>query len=104
MNDSSSNRVRTAIRINIFIKFASIIHCHYTTWLYGDCMDSTQLKIQFEDRILPLLTPDEVFEKANHLLLERLSEDKRFEKKPTTLREELMGEYEPRWRVATCWL
>jgi hypothetical protein len=64
-------------------------------------MDATQLRIPFEDRILPLLTPDEIFEKANYLLLERLSEDKRFEKKPATSRDELLGEYFSMW-ANTC--
>lgn len=58
---------------------------------------SNQLDFNFEDKILQLLSPDEIFENADQALLERLVEDKRIERKPANYAVNLLGDYFSMW-------
>jgi ATP-dependent DNA helicase RecG len=46
---------------------------------------------------LPLLSPDEIFERANRSLLSLLHEDKRSERKPARTHSKQLGEYFSMW-------
>lgn len=56
-----------------------------------------QLKLSFE-QILPLLTVDEIYERASAELLTSLGkEDRRFERKPSGIHALTLGEYFSMW-------
>ncbi len=52
-----------------------------------------QLTFDFPDPLLPLLTVNEIFEHADHSLLERLKEDRRLERKPVGYHAKALGDY-----------
>lgn len=56
-----------------------------------------QLPIPFEAKFTQFLTPDEIYENANQRLLEEITEDRRIERKPITMRLEDFGEYFSMW-------
>src|SRR5208283_4454786 len=60
-------------------------------------MKSAQQLNLFDPATLPLLTPDEIFEKANQTLLQKLSEDSRIERKLATTPLANLGEYFSMW-------
>ena len=60
-------------------------------------MPYRQLMLDFESKPEQLLSPDEIFERANQDLLERLSEDRRVERKPAAFSGSRLGEYVCMW-------
>lgn len=56
-----------------------------------------QLPISFEQSPLQLMTPDEIYDKADQGLLDRLREDRRIERKPPGFHLRELGEYFSMW-------
>lgn len=55
-----------------------------------------QLTLTFE-RLLPLLSPDEIYHSADQTLLTVLKEDRRIERKPAGTHAKVLGEYHSMW-------
>jgi ATP-dependent DNA helicase RecG len=56
-----------------------------------------QIHIPFEAKPIQFLSCDEIYESANQSLLEQITEDRRIERKPITLRTEEFAEYFSMW-------
>lgn len=56
-----------------------------------------KLKLNFEDKPELLLSPDDIFSKADEDLLRRLAEDRRIERKPPAFTGSRLGEYICMW-------
>lgn len=56
-----------------------------------------QIPIPFEAKLSQFLTPDEIYENANQKLLEEITEDRRIERKPITMRTDEFAEYFSMW-------
>lgn len=56
-----------------------------------------QLNMQFGGGFLALLSPDEIYERADERLLFRLKEDRRIERKPANTHPPVLGEYFSMW-------
>lgn len=56
-----------------------------------------QLNLTLSEAILPLLLPDEIYDKADYNLLTALKEDRRIERKPAKTHSPVLGEYFSMW-------
>ena len=60
-------------------------------------MSCVQLLLPFDEELLKLLNPDEIYENAEQELLTLLKEDRRLERKPAGVQGRLLGEYFSMW-------